>query len=171
MTAAELVRALNPYLQERWNTRLAGGFPEPLYTPPSPDGPGEIRFARDSIASALHELAHWCIAGKERLEIIDYGYWYRPDGRNAEEQAEFFRVEVKPQALEKAFSEICGISFEVSCDNLGGGATDSTEFDHAVCLQFEEYKKRGLPPRAQEIANELLAFRLRRQLGPSVVEA
>lgn len=171
MNAADLVLALNPYLLERWNTRLAGGFMEPLYTPPTSDEPGEIRFARDSIASALHELAHWCIAGKERLKIIDYGYWYRPDGRNSEEQAEFFRVEVKPQAVEKAFSEVCGISFEVSCDNLGGAATDSSEFDRAVCLQFEEYKKSGLPSRAQEIAKELSGLRLGGQLRPSIIEA
>ena len=31
--------------------------------------------------SALHEISHWTIAGKERRLLADLGYWYAPDGR------------------------------------------------------------------------------------------
>ncbi len=51
-------------------------------------------------ASALHEIAHWCIAGENRCQQVDYGYWYEPNGRSEERQFEFEKVEVKPQALE-----------------------------------------------------------------------
>ncbi len=37
----------------------------------------------DFFASALHEISHWCVAGKARREQVDFGYWYCPDGRDA----------------------------------------------------------------------------------------
>ena len=57
-----------------WCTRLAGGFPEPFYKAPSADAPAEVQFTRDYERSALHELAHWCIAGDSRRLLDDYGY-------------------------------------------------------------------------------------------------
>ena len=39
-----------------------------------------IYFARGFYSSALHEIAHWLVAGKERRKLEDFGYWYEPDG-------------------------------------------------------------------------------------------
>ncbi len=39
---------------------------------------------------------HWCIAGKARRNRVDFGYWYCPDGRDAQTQSQFEDVEVKP---------------------------------------------------------------------------
>lgn len=60
----------------------------------------------------MHELAHWCIAGPERRLLADYGYWYEPDGRTEQIQAEFEKVEVKPQAVEWILSASCGFPFK-----------------------------------------------------------
>ena len=49
----------------------------------------EIHFANGFFSSALHEIAHWLIAGRERRDKVDYGYWYKPDGRDQIEQACF----------------------------------------------------------------------------------
>ncbi len=104
-----------------WHTRLLGGAAEPEYYP-SKQGLAEIHYRADYVRSALHEVAHWCIAGTERRKQHDYGYWYQPDGRSADQQKEFFRVELKPQALEWVFSLAAGVRFEPSLDNLGGNA-------------------------------------------------
>lgn len=151
LDADEIVKAMNEKVLSRWNTILVGGFAEPLYLPPEHGRPAEIQFVRDYTRSALHELAHWCIAGQQRRTLVDYGYWYAPDGRSSEQQEEFFRVEVKPQALEFAFSKQCQIPFEVSCDNLYGGTIDKTLFEGKVAQQLEEYEKHGFPARAQEV--------------------
>ncbi len=57
-----------------------------------------VSSSRTVFASALHEISHWCIAGKARRELVDFGYWYCPDGRDAMTQSQFEDVEVKPQA-------------------------------------------------------------------------
>jgi len=86
---------------EAYNTYLLGGGQEPEYIPASQDVPyHRIIFRQDYFASALHEVAHWCIAGRVRRLQQDYGYWYAPDGRSVEQQAQFELLEVKPQALE-----------------------------------------------------------------------
>lgn len=151
MESPALLTKLNPVLLSRWNTLLLGGFSEPLYLPSSGTAPAEIRFTRGYARSALHELAHWCIAGEERRKQVDYGYWYCPDGRGPAEQAEFYRVEVKPQALEMAFSRACGVAFEVSCDNLSGEPGDVRRFTEAVTAQHKAYESEGYPSRAGEL--------------------
>ena len=60
---------------------------------------------------------------------MDYGYWYQPDGRDEQTQAEFEKVEVKPQALEWIFTQSLGQEFFLSTDNLsGGGASNIDSF-------------------------------------------
>ena len=54
-----------PYLQT-FNTILVGGCEEPFYEAAKSGQPASIRFTRDYIRSAMHELAHWCIAGNTR---------------------------------------------------------------------------------------------------------
>ena len=90
------------------NTRLVGGAAEPLYQPAGKgNGPHSLYFREDYFASALHEVAHWCIAGIERRQRVDFGYWYAPEGRSDDQQRAFESVEVRPQALEWYFSLAC----------------------------------------------------------------
>jgi elongation factor P hydroxylase len=109
----------------------------------------KIFFTRDYFASALHEVAHWCIAGEQRRMHVDYDYWYAPDGRNAQEQAHFEQAEVKPQALEWAFSIACNKSLKVSSDNLDLTEHDNRQFTHAVKAQLMDYLNSGMPSRAE----------------------
>lgn len=131
-----------------WNTRLVGGAREPLYTPAAEGRPACIYYTRDYFRSALHEVAHWCIAGRARRQREDYGYWYAPDGRSAKQQTLFLRVEEKPQALELLFCAACGHDFFVSTDNLGGVDGDRAAFERAVFNRASGWLKTGTPPRA-----------------------
>ena len=143
------------------NTRLAGGFPEPFYKAPSGEAPAEVQFTRDYERSALHELAHWCIAGNSRRLQDDYGYWYEPDGRTGKQQQLFFEVEVRPQALEKHFCKALGIPFAVSVDNLGNTAVDGVDsFRNNVEQHYTRYAKTGLPERASVIYQCLQQWKL-----------
>ena len=120
-----------------YQTVLVGGAEEPLYQPGSPH---RIVYTRDYFRSALHEVAHWCVAGEARRQQPDYGYWYAPDGRDALQQRAFEQVEVKPQALEMLFCEACGHPFAVSLDNLEGAAEGSQEFVLAVTARAAMYR-------------------------------
>ena len=154
--ADDLIRLFNDTFADTENTVLVKGDDEPLYLPADDEHPrNRVIFAHGFFASALHEIAHWCIAGKARRRRIDYGYWYRPDGRDAEEQAEFEQVEAKPQAIEKAFSEACGKPFEVSIDNLSGVSVDRARFEARVEIALEHYRRHGFPRRAQRFIEVL----------------
>lgn len=119
---------------------LRGGADEPLYMPRArPGAPDLIHYTRDYFASALHEVAHWCIAGDERRRRVDYGYWYAPDGRTAAQQRAFEQVEIRPQALEWLFNLCCGHRFLVSADNLEAGLGASECFVAAVSAQARAY--------------------------------
>jgi len=148
----KLLYVFHQQFERLYNTRLVGGGAEPLYRPGVEGRPCEIVFTRDYFSSAMHEVAHWCIAGKERRQRVDYGYWYRPDGRTAAQQRKFEQVEVKPQALERIFSFASGHTFRVSADNLHGDVGASTEFVDAVHRQTIAYCEAGLPERAKSFA-------------------
>lgn len=139
------------------NTRLVGGHAEPYYRPASESGAHwhQVEFTRDYPASALHEVAHWCVAGAERRALPDYGYWYAPDGRSTAQQAEFEVVEVKPQALEWIFARACGLKFRVSADNLDAGLGPSDAFKRNIWLQVLRYCCEGVNPRAHRFARAL----------------
>nr|WP_229805219.1 elongation factor P hydroxylase [Alteromonas halophila] len=140
----------------RYNTRLVRGDDEPVYLPANDVCAfHKIVFAHGFFASALHELAHWCIAGKARRLQEDYGYWYCPDGRDEQAQRMFEKVEVKPQALEKAFSIACQRAFQVSTDNLHGAEPDRAAFTQAVDRQYYHYCEKGFPARAAQLINVL----------------
>lgn len=137
-------------------TRLVAGGDEPIYLPAGPMGePAKIIFTRDYFSSALHEVAHWCVAGAERRKQKDYGYWYVPDGRNPEQQKAFERVEVKPQALEWIFSVASHQRFRISADNVDGDIGASEGFRRAVWQQALYYCRNGLPRRANKFADAL----------------
>lgn len=139
------------------NTRLIGGAAEPEYIPAGEPGPGgpaawhRLYYREDFFASALHETAHWCIAGPQRRLQRDFGYWYAPDGRSAEQQAAFQQVEIEPQALEWCLARACAYPFRVSLDNLDGGDAARAE-QAAFCAQVtaaaNARARRGMAPRA-----------------------
>lgn len=156
--ATDLVRIFNGLFAQRYRTRLVGGADEPLYQPPQGLNPARIWFRSDYFASALHEVAHWCIAGAARRQLEDYGYWYEPEGRGPELQARFEQVEAVPQALEWLFSDAAAFHFQPSFDNPGESAGDSLCFIHALQLERRRREKLGLPPRARQFREALRAF-------------
>lgn len=125
---------------------LIGGAAEPLYLPPSGRRPALIRYTRDHAASALHELAHWCLAPPDRRNRVDYGLWYLPPPRRLVEQARFYVAEAPVQALELWFSRLCGLGFHFSADNPGadgGRARQVFEADvldrfHVLCRRARD---------------------------------
>lgn len=145
------------YLSE--NTRLVRGDDEPVYLPADQHCRfHQVVFAHGYYASALHEIAHWCIAGKRRRLLEDYGYWYNADGRDFEQQRAFEQVEIKPQAIECAFSQAAGVRFTVSTDNLTGAQPDTQSFTTAVYNQLDWYRQNGFPPRAQRFIDALSQY-------------
>ena len=155
---ADLIRLFAECFSESENTRLVAGDDEPYYQPAGELPYHQVVFAHGFFASALHEIAHWCIAGVQRRQLFDYGYWYQADGRNAEQQALFEQIERKPQALEWLFSLCCGAPFQVSVDNLSGIEVDRAGFTEAVREQLVDYLGHRLPARAEQFAKALAAF-------------
>ena len=154
----ELIAIFNGLFSAAENTRLVKGGSEPLYLPADGDcGHHQLIFAHGFFSSALHEIAHWCIAGQERRLQIDYGYWYAPDGRDSQQQAVFEQVELKPQALEWILSRACKHPFRVSVDNLSAEETDTAPFKQGVFQQLQAYLQRGLPVRAAILQRALSA--------------
>lgn len=156
--AAALIALFNATFADSERTILVGGGTEPEYLPADVEQPARIVFREDYASSALHEIAHWCIAGAARRQLHDFGYWYQPDGRNPEQQRVFEQVEVKPQAVEWALSRAAGIRFNLSADNLSTGpqGNDASDaFRHAVFTQCQQYFADGLPSRAQRFFDVL----------------
>lgn len=165
LACGPLVQLFNRTFADSSNTRLLAGGEEPLYLPAGVAEEGlpaedhhRIVFTRDYFASALHEVAHWCVAGAERRLQLDYGYWYLPDGRNAEQQQTFELVEVKPQALEWLFSVASGQPFKVSADNLTLGQGPSEQFKSRIHQQALDHCRNGVNSRARAFADALAAF-------------
>lgn len=152
--ANHLITIFNHLFKDTENTILVGGAEEPLYLPGNPH---QVIFTRDYFQSALHEIAHWCIAGSERRQLLDYGYWYYPEGRSVDQQLLFEKAEVKPQALECIFSMAAESRFVVSQDNFTTpGAYDSSRFPVMVEKQVQDYLANGLPERARIFRDALL---------------
>lgn len=148
----DLIRIFNDLFQNSLNTVLERGDDEPIYLPADTENPHHrVIFAHGFFASALHEISHWCIAGAERRKLVDFGYWYKPDGRTAEEQAEFEKVEIKPQALEWMLSEAAGHKFHFSADNLGSDIGASDQFKANVLAQVNSYLEEGIPDRPGQL--------------------
>ena len=155
----DLITIFNELFEHSENTVLVWGQDEPIYLPASKTGKRhEIHFAHGFFASAMHEISHWCIAGEDRRQRVDFGYWYEPDGRSAQQQQLFEQVEIKPQALEWIFHRSCGHRFRISADNLSGEETDPSAFKHNVAVQAQNYIATGLPARAARFREALQAF-------------
>lgn len=146
----QLVEIFNATFFDSHNTRLVKGAQEPLYRPADDKQAfHSIEFTQNYYASALHEIAHWCVAGEARRQQLDYGYWYAPDGRSESQQSEFERVEVAPQALEWMFSVAAGVKFRVSADNLAMGLGASTEFKDRIFKRAIDNCQQGIGARPE----------------------
>ena len=155
--AHSLERLFRQTFYQDYLTVLQGGMDEPLYQPATQVGePHRLYYREDFVSSALHEIAHWCIAGEMRRRRVDFGYWYIPDGRNQQQQKTFESVEVKPQALEWLFSEAAGVKFHFSVDNLSGSGQASSWFIGAVTQQAACWCVAGLPERAAMFIDALI---------------
>jgi len=155
----DLITLFNHCFLTTHNTQLIKGEGEPLYLPADAERPhNTLFFANGYFASALHECSHWLIAGEERRKLVDFGYWYVPDGRTASEQELFFRAEVKPQALEWILSVAAGYCFRVSSDNLNGSESDTYQFKQAIHNQVKKYCEQPLPERTAIFRRSLCDF-------------
>ena len=123
-TDRSIAGLFNVRLGPQYATLLIGGADEPLYLPARCRERALLRYTRDYARSALHELAHWSLAGARRRGLVDFGYWYSAPPRSDAEQAKFFAAELRVQALERQFCEVCGLAFQVSADNIGVDASD-----------------------------------------------
>ena len=156
---ADLISIFDTTFYQSHNTRLIKGADEPIYIPANAETPyHQIIFAHGFYASALHETAHWLVAGDKRRLLEDYGYWYCPDGRNKAQQAEFETVEVKPQAIEWALSVAAGFEFNVSVDNLNGEPSCRFDFQHRVHQQLLQLIENGFNPRTTALLKALSDF-------------
>ena len=81
----DLITIFDQCFASDYNTRLIKGDEEPVYLPADEQcSYSAIFFAHGFFSSALHECSHWLIAGEERRKLVDFGYWYIPDGRTTE---------------------------------------------------------------------------------------
>lgn len=156
----QLIDIFDSCFFEEFNVRLVKGDDEPIYLPADEQEKfNRIVFAHGYYASGMHEISHWCVAGAERHKLVDFGYWYCPDGRDAQTQSEFEKVEIKPQAYEWLFCAAAGFSFNVSCDNLSGDCEpDRVGFQNKVRLEVLKMLRDGIPPRPARFIKALQSF-------------
>ena len=154
LDAHQVMRLFNQEFAESDTTELIGGAAEPYYEPGSLN---RIYFRADYVRSALHEVAHWCVAGRRRRQLADYGYWYSPDGRDAKQQQAFFAVEARPQAVERCFCEAIGIPFSPSVDNVGAQieSQQMRRFEARIQEWCDQFERTGLPSRATRFITAL----------------
>lgn len=154
----DLIRLFNLEFARSHQTVLVRGQDEPLYLPADAGNRcHRIVFAHGYYASALHEIAHWCLAGPARRQQVDYGYWYEPAGRDASAQQRFEAVEARPQAIEALLAAAAGFTFTPSADNPGAGG-GGRHFVQRVERQIQRERRRGLPPRARRFVQRLHLF-------------
>ena len=67
----QLIEIFNSCFADDFNTRLIKGDDEPIYLPADAEVPyNRIVFAHGFYASAIHEISHWCIAGKRAVSWL-----------------------------------------------------------------------------------------------------
>jgi len=156
---SSLINIFNNIFKKSHKTILVRGKEEPIYLPISKACEfNQVIFAHGSFASALHEISHWLIAGRDRRTLVDYGYWYVPD-RGSTMQEEFLKAEVRPQALEMLLTLACGRPFFLSADNVKPGGTEIgpewSIFKKNVLNQARKMALGELPPRTQLLLPDL----------------
>lgn len=156
MTDREIAGRFNVSIGPHYHALLLGGAAEPVYLPAVEGRRAIIRYTRDYAQSALHEIAHWCLAGRERRRLLDYGYWYVPPPRSDRMQAAFYAVEEQVQALESLLADVCGLKFHISADQIGA---ESTQFAATVARRAATMVREGVRPRAQQVLAALAQAR------------
>ncbi|MBM4205579.1 MAG: elongation factor P hydroxylase [Gammaproteobacteria bacterium] len=152
----EIASCFNATFARSHHTVLVGGVLAPYYLPAAAPHRSIIRYRENFAASALHEAAHWCMAGQHRLRQRDFGYWYIPSPRSEEESAAFLAAECPVQALEQIFAEAAGLPFRVSLDDLGLELSSRRqEFAAEVQARARTWRDHGLPRRAQGFVHSL----------------
>jgi len=121
LNAVQIEGCFNACFSKRYLVFMVGGAEEPIYIPGDSASLASLGYREDFASSALHEAAHWCIAGLGRRRQIDFGYDYSPPPRTVKEQQKFFELEERVQALEWIFSDAACIDFHASADNLEVG--------------------------------------------------
>jgi len=156
--AKHLIVLFNSVFGRAYNVVLSSDSGEPDYRASTePTMPNVVNFANGYFNSALHEIAHWVIAGELRRKQDDYGYWYAEDGRSPEQQKLFQQLEVFPQAIEKAFCEALERSFQASIDNLDNplSKAEIVRFENEIEAKKCQLQEQGFPSRAQQFLNAL----------------
>ena len=158
--------AFSTCFMKEFKTVLTGGAKEPLYIPAKDENElNRLYYREDYLSSALHEVAHWCLAGDIRREKIDFGYWYVSEGRSVKQQGDFESVEARPQALEWYFSLAANSRFYLSLDNFNDLAKYNAEnFARSIVQHAKTFVVEGLPNRAK-----LFFFELMKSFGTSII--
>ncbi|WP_261844551.1 elongation factor P hydroxylase [Aliamphritea ceti] len=138
------------------NLTIKGDADEPFYEAPAANNHAILYFRSNYPRSLLHELSHYCLAGDRRRGLEDFGYWYAPCGRTAEEQQRFEEVEARPQGLEKAMCEIVGLKFSPSLDDFSGRPV-SESFLQELELAYQEMQVNP-PPTAKKVLSGLKSY-------------
>ena len=149
-----------------FNTQLLGGAKEPFYQPACRGEPAQLMFREDYPASALHEVAHWCIAGATRRQKEDFGYHYICAPRSAKQQREFFISELRTQSLERFFADALGLTFKPSADNFEVDVDAFAKAIDAYSPQLDTWLCSAGGARARVFAQALTALRLALSASP-----
>ena len=155
LSAEQIADSFNAVFSGGCNTIMLGGASEPLFVPASGEQPARIHYTRDYARSALHEAAHWCIAGIDRRGLLDFGYAYQPPPRTQKQQQRFFLLERDTQALELLFCDAAELDFQPSPDNLDIEREMLDDFYRCVAERAGEWAKSRLPPRAIRLIDQL----------------
>ena len=158
-----ICECFNSVFADSHQVQLRGGGAEPDYLPPRAGAPAQLVARQDFAASALHEVAHWCVAGARRRLLPDYGYRYVPPPRGELGQAQFFALERRVQAVELLFSQIAGVRFVASADDPDFALTELWRFEQQVRAQVAGWQQGtsqdAPPPRATQFACALARHR------------
>lgn len=144
LNQVEICQCFNRLFERRFKVQLRGGGVEPEYIPPAGTQAGVIIAREDYAASALHEAAHWCVAGAARRKLPDYGYVYLPPPRSAADQARFFDSELRNQAVERYLCAAAGVGFRASADDPGLVLSELAAFEARVCSATKPPPKRAV---------------------------
>jgi elongation factor P hydroxylase len=142
----QLINALSDILPD---LIIQGDAEEPFYEAPHATKPAILYFRSNYPRSLLHELSHYCLAGDRRRALDDFGYWYAPCGRSAEEQQRFEVVEARPQGLEKAMCDIVGLKFSPSLDDFSGRPASQSFLENLE--QAYQEMRLSPPPTARQV--------------------
>lgn len=141
------------------NTVIRSTQDEPNYQPTQPGEPLNcIFYTADSYASIMHEISHWCRAGRQRRTMHDYGYWYKEHGRTPAEQIIYVASESKTQALEWILCVAAGARVLIIPENQPISYAPSPGFKTQIYAHTMTLLSNGMPARAEIFKTALLKF-------------